>query len=91
MKGMTFINSIKKFFFFFFVSLSSSLKTEILNIAKMNFTLNCKRYNVSIMFVERAFQGWVLISSPTQVHYKSVLQTSGKMPFRRSKQHANGS
>jgi hypothetical protein len=86
---MTFIKNIKSFF----VYLSSSLKSEILNITKTNFTVNCKRYTVRILFVMRKFQGWVLISSCSQAHYtyKSVLQTSGKMPFGRPKRYANGS
>ena len=41
----------------------------MLNIAKMNLTVNCKQYNVSILFVMRAFQGWILISSRSQMNY----------------------
>jgi hypothetical protein len=52
-------------------SVSSSIKSEKLNTAKANFTIqgiNGKRYNIRILFIMQTFQGWVLIASCSKMH-----------------------
>jgi hypothetical protein len=57
-------------------SVSYSIKIEKLNTTQANSTIqgiNGKGYNVRILFTMQTFQGWVLIASCSQMHWKSAL------------------